>query len=314
MSQPPGYIDTTRPHHVCRLTKALYGLKQAPRAWFHKLKTFLHSHGFRSCYSDSSLFVRHHGDSLTYMLVCFDDLVITGNDNVFIESFISHLNATFSLKDLGALNYFLGIEVHYTTRGIVLSQAKYARDLLCKAKIDGAKQISSPVVAGTHLSHDGPLLDDPTFYRSVVGALQYATITRPDLSYAVNQVCQYMQRPTVQHWQAVKRILRYIKGTLSYGIHIRPSQSNRLIALADANWAGDHDTMRSTHGFCVYYGGNLVSWSSRKQTVVAKSSTEAEYRGIANATAEILWVQQLMRELHIHQSDPPVLLDRKSVV
>lgn len=150
-------------------------------------------------------------------------------------------------------------------------------------------------------------MTDPSLYRSVVGALQYATITRPDISYAVNRVCQFLSMPTIHHWKSVKRILRYLKGTMNYGLHFCSAKNPLLVAFSDADWAGDPDTRRSTEGYCVYFGGNLLSWSSRKQRVVARSSTEAEYRALASATTEVVWIQQLLRELRIPLCKSPRL-------
>ncbi|XP_043705316.1 uncharacterized mitochondrial protein AtMg00810-like [Telopea speciosissima] len=133
----------------------------------------------------------------------------------------------------------------------------------------------------------GDPMDDPTLYLNTVGALQYATLTRPDIQFAVNKVCQYMQRPTIEHWAIVKRILRYLKGTLSYGVHFDRRSPLTLSAFSDADWAGCHDDRKSQGGFAIFLGTNLVSWSSRKQATVACSSTESEYRALANAAAEL---------------------------
>jgi histone deacetylase 1/2 len=149
--------------------------------------------------------------------------------------------------------------------------------------------------------------DDATEYRSIVGGLQYLTITRPDISYAVNRVCQYLQTPHDVHWTAVKRILRYIRHTPSYGLHLRSAPSACLSAFSDADWAGDPDDRRSTGGYAVFFGPNLIAWSARKQATVSRSSTEAEYKAVANATAELIWVQSLLPELGVPQHQPPVL-------
>lgn len=167
----------------------------------------------------------------------------------------------------------------------------------------------SPMV--THLSlslHDGDPMDNPALYRMIVGALQYATITRPDLAFAVNKVSQFMHSPTTSHWAAVKRILRYINGTLTHGICIKPSTSLTLHAYSDADWAGCPDDRRSTSGFAIFLGPNLISWSAKKQATVSRSSTEAEYRALSLASAELIWMQYLLRELHITCSSPPILL------
>jgi histone deacetylase 1/2 len=141
--------------------------------------------------------------------------------------------------------------------------------------------------------------DDATNYRSVVEALQYLTLTRPDIAFAVNKVCQFLHTPTTVHWSAVKRILRYVRGTINLGLSIRRSKSTLVSAFSDADWAGCVDERRSTGGFAVFLGDNLISWTARKQPTVSRSSTEAEYKALANATAEMLWVQKLLTELGI---------------
>jgi histone deacetylase 1/2 len=163
------------------------------------------------------------------------------------------------------------------------------------------KPVATPLSTSEKLSlHEGSLLgpDDASRYRSIVGALQYLTLTRPDITFSVNKVCQFLHAPTTVHWAAVKRILRYLKQCTELGLKIQNS-STLVSAFSDADWAGNIDDRRSTGGFAVFIGSNLVSWSARKQATVSRSSTESEYKAIANATAEIMWVQTLLRELGI---------------
>jgi histone deacetylase 1/2 len=168
----------------------------------------------------------------------------------------------------------------------------------------GCKPVDTPLSTSEKLSLvDGELLssDDSTRYRSIVGALQYITLTRPDISYSVNKVCQFLHAPTTVHWTAVKRILRYLQGTVSLGLRLNKSASILVSAFSDVDWAGCPDDRRSTGGFAVFFGSNLISWSARKQATVSRSSTEAEYKSSANATAEVIWVQTLLGELGVQQ-------------
>ncbi|KAJ9552405.1 hypothetical protein OSB04_016450 [Centaurea solstitialis] len=229
MEQPPGYIDPRFPNHVCRLKKALYGLKQAPRAWFQRFSSFLTRLGFSCSRADPSLFIFHRGNHILYLLVYVDDIILTGNEPTLIKGLISRINQEFATKDLGKLNYFLGLEANYTDQGIFLSQSKYAHEILTRAKLIDAKPVSTPLAAHVQLVRDGVPFSDPTLYRSLVGALQYLTITRPDLAYAVNSVRQFLQAPTVDHFLAVKRILRYVKGTLAFGLSITRGPSRTLL-------------------------------------------------------------------------------------
>jgi histone deacetylase 1/2 len=174
--------------------------------------------------------------------------------------------------------------------------------------MDGAKPVSTPFSPGDPLSKFmGNPMADPHLYRSVVGALQYATITRPDITYAVNKASQFMHSPTDEHWNGVKRILRYLKGTLHFGLHISSTSSFELHAYSDADWAGCPDDRRSTSGFCVFLGSNLLSWGSKKQSTVSRSTTEAEYRSMASACTELVWLKQLLQELHVPLRSNPIL-------
>ena len=206
------------------------------------------------------------------------------------------------------MHYFRGFQVFRDNTGIYLNQQKYVRDLLAKTNMTDAKPQSSPMCPSLKLSlASGTPLADPTTYRSIVGALQYLTMSRPDLSYSVNKLSQYLKAPTDVHWSACKRVLRYLVGTPSLGLHFHSSSPFDLQGYADADWAGCLDDRRSTSGYCVFLAGNLISWCSKKQTVIARSSAESEYRSLALATSEIIWVQSLLQELSIDLSSPPVI-------
>lgn len=240
-------------------------------------------------------------------MVYVDDIIITGSDPSYLSSFTKALDLQFSLKDLGHLSFFLGVEVNRIGSGIHLSQANYIRDLLTRAKMTDCKPSPSPADSTIQLSKHGETFAGPSVYRSIVGALQYVTITRPEISFSVSRVCQYMHNPTMDHWKAVKRILRYLKGTLTYGLSIIPSTFSSVHVYCDAGWAANPDDRRSHHGFAVYYGSNLISWSSRKQQVVARSSTEAEYCAIAFAASEVSWLTSLLKELQLPCPPAPVV-------
>ncbi|CAM8947373.1 unnamed protein product [Rhodiola kirilowii] len=300
MRQPRGFEDPQYPNHVCRLRRSLYGLKQAPRAWFHCFSSHLEDLGFRSSKADYSLFTYYSGSIRIYLLIYVDDILITGNHPGHIFTLISSLGRLFSMKDLGNVHYFLGMENNRSSSGLLLTQTKYITDLLLRTQMVDAKPVSTPAAPGKRLSiYDGDPLPEPTQFRSIVGALQYLTLTRPDIAFAVNQVSQFMHKPTSAHWVDVKRILRYLKGTITYGLLYTPS-SLSLTAYSDADYAGDLDDRRSTGGYCLYLGSNLISWSSKKQGGVSRSSTEAEYRQMAYTTAALSWFRSLFCDLHLH--------------
>jgi transposase InsO family protein len=235
MTQPQGYVDPQHPSHVCKLIKSIYGLKQAPRAWFESFTTQLLHLGFTASTADSSLFIYKHEKVIAYLLLYVDDIVLTSNTPSYLDKLITQLSAVFDLKDLGSLHYFLGLQVTRSFNGLYLNQAKYAHDLLKKHNMLDSKPAKSPSCPNTRLSlHDGDPLPDPHGYRSLVGALHYLTFTRPDISFSVHQVCQYMSTPTTIHLAAAKRILRYLRGTLNHGIAFSPGPI-QLSAYTDAD-------------------------------------------------------------------------------
>ena len=235
MAQPQGYVDLAFPKHVCLLHEALYGLKQAPRAWFERFTTQLLHTGFYDSSVDGNLFILKHGSYLVFLMLYVDDIIITSNNQSFISSIILLLSSNFDLKDLGFLYYFLGLQIDYTSSGLFVHQTKYAFDLLQKFEMIDCKPCKTPCSPKQHLlPNDSPLLPDPKRYRSLASALQYLTFTRPGLSFTVQQACQYMSSPTQNHLQATKRILKYIQGTLRYGLAFTPAPSS-LSAYNDAD-------------------------------------------------------------------------------
>ena len=236
---------------------------------------------------------------MAYLLLYVDDIILTASSSTLLHSLIATLRTEFSMTDMGDLHYFLGISVTRSKDSLFLSQEKYALDLLDRAGMLQCKPISTPVDTTSKLSaKSSDPVADPTEYRSIAGGLQYLTFTRPDISYAVQQICLHMHDPRANHLLLVKRVLRYIRGTTGHGLTLFRRSSNKLMAYSDADWAGCLDTRRSTSGYCVFLGNNLVSWSAKRQHTVSRSSAEAEYRAVANVVAETCWLRQLLQELH----------------
>ena len=287
MTLPPGFTSP-RPNQCCKLLKSLYGLRQSSRMWYDKLSHLLLSHGYQQTSSDYSLFVKFIGDQISILLVYVDDIVLTGNSISELAAIKSILHQHFRIKDLGPLKYFLGIEVAQSEKGICLSQRKYCLDLLEDSGLLGAKPASVPMDSTTRLYQDqSPLLSDPFVYRRLVGRLIYLTTTRPDIMYATQQLSQFMASPTESHLQAAKHVLRYLKTSPGKGLFFPRESEIQLLGFSDSDWAGCPDTRRSLTGYCFFLGNSLISWKTKKQTTVACSSTEAEYRALANTTCEL---------------------------
>ncbi|BBG92487.1 transposable element gene, partial [Prunus dulcis] len=217
------------------------------------------------------------------------------------------LSAKFSMKNLGPLHYFWVFRFSALPDTMFLSQQKYICDLFIRFSMLDCKPCSTPSSSQKLDNTSGEPLSDPTAYRSLVGALQYLTWTRPEIAFSVNQVCQHMHAPRTPHLSAVKRILRYLKGTPAHGLLLRKGNLN-LTAYSDADWAGCPIDRRSTTGYCIFFGQNLVSWSSKKQASVARSSTESEYRSLAHTASEIFWICSLLKEIHFYLDKHPLIL------
>ena len=240
MKLPPGYSHYPGfPHRVFQLRRALYGLKQAPRAWFAKFSSTISRHGFSGSSFDTALFLRRSGHGITIILLYVDDMIITSDDMQSIQDLKHFLGRQFKMKDLGPLNYFLGLEVSSSADGYYLTQAKYTSNLISRASITDSKIVDTPIEYNCYLnSHDGKSLSDATLYRQLVRSLIYLTVTRPDISYAVHVISQFMAAPRSPHYADVLRILRYLKGTIFDGLHFSSHSSLILQAYSDADWAG----------------------------------------------------------------------------
>ncbi|XP_057426215.1 uncharacterized mitochondrial protein AtMg00810-like [Lotus japonicus] len=239
MHQPLGFRDSRRPDYVCRLKKSLYGLKQAPRAWYQRFADYVSSIGFRHSSSDHSLFIFRRGPDVAYILLYVDDIILVASSHDLRQSFMALLASEFSMKDLGPLSYFLGIAVTRHAGGLFLSQSTYASEIIARAGMASCNPSATPVDTKQKLSSSsGTPCEDASLYRSLAGALQYLTFTRPDISYAVQQVCLHMHAPHTEHMLALKRVLRYVRGTLTYGLHLYTSPIEKLVSYTDADWGG----------------------------------------------------------------------------
>ncbi|RVW75547.1 Retrovirus-related Pol polyprotein from transposon RE1 [Vitis vinifera] len=264
--------------------------------------------GMNKSEKDHSVFYKKSAAGIILLVVYVDDIVITGNDHAGISDLKTFMHSKFHTKDLGELKYFLGIEVSRSKKGMFLSQRKYVLDLLKETGKIEAKPCTTPMVPNVQLMpDDGDPFYNPERYRRVVGKLNYLTVTRPDIAYAVSVVSQFTSAPTIKHWAALEQILCYLKKAPSLGILYSSQGHTRIECFSDADWAGSKFDRRSTTGYCVFFGGNLVAWKSKKQSVVSRSSAESEYRAMAQATCEIIWIHQLLCEVGMKCTMPAKL-------
>nr|KYP49861.1 Retrovirus-related Pol polyprotein from transposon TNT 1-94 [Cajanus cajan] len=312
----PSSMTTSSPNDVCKLRRSLYRLKQALRAWFEKFHTTLLNFSFTQSQYDYSLFFHKSLTGIVLILVYVDDLIITGTDTRLITKLQVMLHATFCMKDLGQLTYFLGLEVHHRSNGIYLNQHKYIQDLITLVGLEGTTSVDIPMEVNVKYRKDeGDLLADPTIYRGLVGSLIYLMTNRLDISYVVHQVSQFMSSPQHLHFAAIRRIIRYLIGSPTRGLFFPRGSPLQLLAYSDADWARCPDTRRSTTGWCMFLDGAFISWKCKKQDRVSKSFTEAEYRSMSSACSEIVWLHCLLEELGFSQPDStPLHADNTSAI
>ncbi|KAH9659075.1 hypothetical protein KPL70_023730 [Citrus sinensis] len=307
MDLPPGCSGPERLNQkVCKLKKSLYGLKQSPRAWFGKFTKAMVHFGYNQSNSDHTLFIKKRQGKIIALIVYVDDMVVIGNDEEETKALQKYLSREFEMKDLGALKYFLGIEVSRSKGGIFLSQRKYALDLLHETGMTACQPIDTPIEEGLKFcitSDQVPV--DKGRYQRLIGRLMYLSDTRPDLAYALSVVSQFMHNPGEQHMKAVMRILRYLKTNPGKGILFSKNEDySNIEVYTDADWAGSVSDRRSTSGYFTFVGGNLVTRRSKKQHVVARSSAEVEYRGMALGVCEGLWISFILNDLGYPSQQP----------
>ncbi|GJR34590.1 ribonuclease H-like domain-containing protein [Tanacetum coccineum] len=303
ISLPLGFecSDKTK---VCKLNKALYGLKQASRQWNAKLSTILVEHGFVQSKNDYSLYIKHTDDVFIALLVYVDDFIITGNSLDEVENFKLFIKSKFMIKDLGVMKYFLGIEFLDNRNGICMTQRKYYLELIHEFGLLAAKPVTTLLpencVLAVDESDSDKFLKNIFEYQKLLGKLIYLTHTRPDISYAVHRLSQHMHAPLQSHLKVALRVIRYLKNSPGTGIQIYKDKNLKLSCFTDSDWAECLRTRKSVSGYCVFFRRSLVSWKSKKQTTVSRSSVEAEYRCMASATCEVIWITNLLNDLTKH--------------
>ncbi|CAL0315661.1 unnamed protein product [Lupinus luteus] len=306
------YFDTFSPVVKITTIRIILALVAA-KSWFLEQldinNAFLHGDLSEEVYMhpppDQALFTKSSAHSFTAILVYVDDLVLTGNDSSQIQYVKHTLDIAYKIKDLGKLRYFLGLEIARSSQGIHLNQRGYALSLLQDLGTLASKPAKTPSDPSLKLHIDqGTPLSDPSTYRRLVGRLIYLTISRPDITFAVQQLSMFMSSPCSTHLHVAHRVLHYIKGSPSQGILFSSSFTLQISAFSDSDCACCSDTRKSISGFCVFLGTSLISWKTKKQNTVSRSSSEAEYRALGSLVCELQWIQYLFHDLHLPLSLP----------
>ena len=277
----------------------MYGLKQAPRAWNSKIDGYFRQNGFQRSICEPSLYVKHEG-TRDFLVICLyvDDLIYMGTNRKMVEDFKKAMLKEFEMTDLGLMKYFLGFQVRQSTGEVFICQEKYIEDLLKKFHMAACKPVSTPMSSNEKLKQEDAVEKaDAKTYQSPIGSLIYLTNTRPDIVHSVNLISRFMNQPSKLHYAVAKRILRYLQGTKKLGILCKKENGNNLVGFTDNDWAGSLDDRKSTSGYIFCLGSNVISWSSKKQKMVALSSAEAEYIAATDAACEAIWLRRLLSDL-----------------
>ncbi|KAL4342059.1 hypothetical protein GQ457_08G024400 [Hibiscus cannabinus] len=315
--QPEGFVVPGKEHQVYKLKRALYGLKQAPRAWYYRIDSYLQKLGFQRCINEATLYLKK--DKNAYLLVIslyVDDLLVMGSNDKTVLEFKLSMQKEFEMSDLGLMSYFLGMKINQSKVSIFISQNKYALDVLKKFKLESCKGVDSPLPSNLKLSkNDGEKLCDPSTFRSIFESLLYMTATRPDLMFPATLLSRFLISPTDVHLGVAKRVLRYVKSTLGEGLNYLKMDNVVLTGYFDSDWAGSLDDMKSTSLYVFNLGSGAICWSSKKQQVMAQSTTEVEYIIAASVANQAIWLRNLLSDLGFKQESAIVLLcDNKSAI
>ncbi|RDX63927.1 hypothetical protein CR513_57581, partial [Mucuna pruriens] len=296
VEQPEGFAVKGQEDDVYLLKKALYGLKQAPRAWYNRIDEYLMKFGFKRSLNEATLYIK--GDEINFVVVSIyaDDLLVTGSNEELVRKFKEDMKQIFWMTDLGEMTYFLGIEINQK------NGEKYVKEILKKFRMDECKSVDTPMCQKEKLSKKNEAEPvDETFYRSLVGCLMYLTTTRPDILHSISLLFRFTNCATETHLTVAKRVLRYVKGTLNFGIKFCASWDYVLQGYSDSDWGGSLDDLKSTSGYCFLFGSCAFSWCCKKQNTVAQSTAEAEFTAASAAVNQALWLGKMLVDLNMKQ-------------
>ncbi|GJQ97350.1 putative ribonuclease H-like domain-containing protein [Tanacetum coccineum] len=315
VSQPPGFVDPDYPKRVYKVVKALYGLHQAPRAWYATLSNFLEKHGYRRGTIDKTLFIKKDKKDIILVQIYVDDIIFGSTKKSWSDEFEALMKGRFQMSAMGELTFFLGLQVKQSHDGIFISQDKYVAEILKKFDFESVKSAITPMETKAPLAQDegGPDVD-LHLYRSMIGCLMYLTASRPDIMYAVCACSRFQVTPKVSHLYAVKRIFKYIKGKPKLGLWYPRESPLDLVAYSDSDYAAANLDRKSTTGGCQFLGRRLISWQCKKQTIVATSTTEAEYVAAASCCGQVLWLQNQLLDYGFNFMNTIIHIDNQSTI
>ena len=315
VTQPKGFEDPNHPDKVYKVVKALYGLHQAPRAWYARLSSFLLKHGYRRGTIDKTLFIKKNVKDIILVQVYVDDIIFGSTKESWCREFEDLMKGEFEMSAMGELTFFLGLQVQQKPEGIFISQEKYVHDILRKFDMENVRTATTPFEAPKTKTKNEP--DEPVnvhLYRSMIGSLMYLTASRPDIMFAVSACSRHQVTPLVSHLNAVKKIFKYLKGQPKLGLWYPKESPLVLEAYSDSDYAGVNLDRRSTTGGCQFLGRRLISWQCKKQTVVATSSTEAEYVAAASCCGQVLWIQNQLLDYGYNFMNTNIYIDNQSTI
>ncbi|GJS78767.1 putative ribonuclease H-like domain-containing protein [Tanacetum coccineum] len=315
VTQPPGFNDPGHPDKVYKVVKALYGLHQAPRAWYETLANYLLGNGFKRGKIDQTLFIKKQKGDILLVQVYVDDIIFGSTNKELCTGFEKLMKDKFQMSSMGELTFFLGLQVQQKEDGIFISQDKYVAEILKKFNYSDVKSASTLVDLEKPLVKDGDVDDvDVHLYRSMIGSLMYLTTSRPDIMFAVCACARFQVTPKTSHLLAVKRIFRYLKGKPTLGLWYSRDSPFELVAYTDSDYAGATQDRKSTTGGCQFLGNRLISWQCKKQTVVATSTTEAEYVAIVSCCGQVLWIQNQLLDYGYNFMHIVINIDNNSTI
>ncbi|GJV30839.1 putative ribonuclease H-like domain-containing protein [Tanacetum coccineum] len=313
--QPPGFEDPQFPDKVYKVEKALYGLHQAPKAWYETLSTYLLENRFRRGLIDKTLFIKKSKGDILLVHIYVDGIIFGSIKKSLCIEFKSLMHKKFQMSSMGELTFFLGLQVMQRDDGIFISQDKYVADILKKFDFSLVKTASTPIETNKALLKDEEAEDvDVHLYRSMIGSLMYLTASRPDIMFVVCACARFQVTPKTSHLHAVKRIFRYLKGQPKLGLWYPRDSPFDLEAFSDSDYAGASLDRKSTTGGCQFLGKRLISWQCKKQTIVANSTTEAEYVAAANCCGQVLWIQNQMLDYGFNFMNTKIYIDNESTI